>query len=81
MGRQFTLKNWIHLITGDTSGGSKMGGMERVRNLAILLCVTYTKDATNLMRDGLRAKKTSMKDTRHCMKLLLSSYIFLSMGT
>ena len=65
-------------VRNGITDGSKMGGMERVGNLAILLCVTYTKDARDLMRDGLRARKTSMKDTRRCMKLKLS---FLSMGT
>ena len=51
-----------------------MGGMERVGNLAILLCVTYTKDARDLMRDGLRGRKTSTKDTQRCMKLMLSFF-------
>jgi len=54
--------------------GSKMGGMERVGNLAILLCVTYTKDAKTLLRDCIRANRSSMTDVRHCMKLMLSFF-------
>jgi hypothetical protein len=61
-------------VRNGITDGSKMGGMERVGNLAILLCVTYTKDARDLMRDGLRIKKTSMKDTQRCMKLMLSFF-------
>ena len=61
-------------VRNGITDGSKMGGMERVGNLAILLCVTYTKDARDLMRDGLRGRKTSMKDTQRCMKLMLSFF-------
>ena len=32
--------------------GSKMGRMEGVGNLAILMCVTYTKNAKTLLRNG-----------------------------
>ena len=51
-----------------------MDGMERVRNLAILLCVTYTKDAKTLLRDGIWANRSTFTDVRHCMKLMLSFF-------
>ena len=54
-----------------------MGGLERVGDLAILLCVTYTNEGRDLMRDGIRGRKTSMKDTQRCMKLML---LFFPMG-
>ena len=61
-------------VRNGITDGSKMGGMERVGDLAILLCVTYTKDARMLLRDGIRAKRTSMNDIRHCMKVMLSFF-------
>ena len=61
-------------VRNGITDGSKMGGMERVGNLAILLCVTYTKEGRDLMRDGLRGRNTSMKDTQRCMKLMLSFF-------
>ena len=33
--------------------GTKMGGKERVGNMAILLCLTYTKEGRDLLRYGL----------------------------
>ena len=64
-------------VRNGITDGSKMGGMERVGNLAILLCATYTKDAKTLLRDGIRTNRSSMTDVRHCMKLMLSFYQWL----
>jgi len=36
-------------VRNGITDNSKMGGMERVGNLAILLCVTYTKDTKTLL--------------------------------
>ena len=52
--------------------GTKMSGKERVGNMAILLCLTYTKEGRELLMPGLKFNKTSMTDFRHCMTLMLS---------
>ena len=54
--------------------GTKMSGKERVGNMAILLCLTYTKEGRELLMPGLTHNNTSMKDFRHCMKLMLSFF-------
>ena len=53
------------------TNGTNLSGKERVGNMAILFCLTYTKEGRELLMPGLKSNKTSMKDFRHCMKLLL----------
>ena len=48
--------------------------------MAILLCLTYTKEGRELLMHGLKSNKTSMKDFRHCMELLLSFFQWVHNG-
>ena len=53
------------------SDGTKMTASDRVGNLFIMLCVSYTQAGRDLLEDGWKRENITQKDYRDCIKLLL----------
>ena len=66
-------------MRGGVTDPVKLTGSERIGNLNLFLCLSYTGSGVALLRPGWEQNNISQRDSRECMKLLLGFYCWVNM--